>query len=71
MSEAIAFPVGAAVTLRRPTPEECAQRSAETPPPFLRGLFDVAGERIGLLDLDALANGQGGQTRQVGLVGYR
>ena len=58
MNEAIAFPVGAAVSLQRPTPEERAQPAADTPAPFLHGLFQVAGERIGLLNLDAM--GQGG-----------
>ncbi len=52
----VAFRVDADVSLHRATAED-AQVSGRDGLPFLRGVFNVSGERVGLLDLDALAGG--------------
>jgi hypothetical protein len=52
----VAFGVDADVSLHRATGED-AQVSGGDGVPFLRGVFKVSGECVGLLDLDALAGG--------------
>lgn len=54
----VAFRVDADVSLHRATGDD-AQVAGRDDLPFLRGVFNVSGECVGLLDLDALAGGVG------------
>jgi chemotaxis signal transduction protein len=49
----VAFPVDAEIALHRPRPED-RQAAAVPRPAFALGMFDVDGEVVALLDLDAL-----------------
>jgi hypothetical protein len=52
-STLVAFAVDAEITLHRPGTGD--QKTAGVPcPPFAAGVFDIGGETVALLDLDAL-----------------
>lgn len=49
----VAFPVDAEMTMHRPAGSD-RQVAGQACPPFISGLFEIGGEIVGLLDLDAL-----------------
>src|SRR5262249_43394592 len=51
---AVAFAVDSELALHKPTREDRGAEEAEPTPPFVAGTFIVSGDRLALLDLDAL-----------------